>query len=179
MKARASVPFALIALALSLKTPAIAGAQQAPGGRTGFTHQYDSLIVPLARKAHVPVNLVKAIITVESQWDPTAVHLDGPDGKRGGSYGLMQVSLRTAREMGFRDKPYALCSPATNLAYGIRFLGWVYAGAGGNVARAVSVYNGGHVDEERTERNYYVGGGFVYSNEAYVDVVLYFYRRGE
>src|SRR5260370_32866700 len=48
---------------------------------------------------------------------PEAVNNTGGDAARGGSYGASQVSLQTARELGFKGTPQELLDPATNARY--------------------------------------------------------------
>lgn len=122
---------------------------------------FDSIITPLANVAGVPVPLVKGIIAQESGFDPTATNLTGPDGARGGAFGLMQVTMTTALGMGFSGSESDLLDPTTNLTLGIRFLGYAFQQAGGDWGYAAAIYNGGKR----------LGDGS-YTDQAYVTAVI-------
>ncbi len=122
---------------------------------------YDAIITTACAENNVPVALVKAIIGVESNFIPTAQNLTGTDLARGGSYGLMQVSLQTADGLGYSGAPAGLLDPATNIGLGVTFLADVLDEAAGDPATAASLYNGGHA----------LGGG-TFTNQAYVEQVM-------
>jgi soluble lytic murein transglycosylase-like protein len=137
--------------------------------RWAAENDYDALIVPRAQAADVEVALVKAIIAHESRFVPTAYHFDGPDPALNASYGLMQVEGRTARDCGFTGDFPTLYDPGTNLDLGIPLLGELLRHYTGDVARAVSAYNGG----DRPALGF--GTPFpdgTFGNQAYVDDVL-------
>jgi soluble lytic murein transglycosylase-like protein len=73
---------------------------------------------------------------VESRYRP---HATG----RGGYIGLMQLSYRTARGMGFRGSRAALYEPENNIRYGVHYLATAYRMSGGNLCATVSKYQGG------------------------------------
>ena len=75
--------------------------------------RYDQLILTHARRHGLSARLVKAIITVESQFTARAV---SPAGARG----LMQLMPATAAELGF--DPRALGDPDTNIRAGTAYL---------------------------------------------------------
>jgi soluble lytic murein transglycosylase-like protein len=104
--------------------------------------------------------LVCAIIEQESSWDPYAIRYEpafrsryvAPLGlapteevARSISWGLMQVMGQVAREHGFREKSLAaLTDPATGLAFGCAvFAAKISAAAGGDIPRALQLWNGG------------------------------------
>jgi soluble lytic murein transglycosylase-like protein len=74
---------------------------------------------------------------VESRYNARAT---GP----GGYIGLMQLSYRTARGMGYSGSRAGLYDPETNLRYGMKYLGGALRLAGGSTCGAVSKYQGGH-----------------------------------
>ena len=76
--------------------------------------EYISIVADAFRAAGLPPELGCAIARQESFWDPNAKVIYGPDGERGGSYGLCQMSLQTARGLGFTGTPTELCDPKTN-----------------------------------------------------------------
>lgn len=97
-----------------------------------------------AAKAGVPVELVRAIIRVESDWDK---ELTG----HAGEIGLMQIKPETARDMGFSGKADALYEPETNIRWGVAYLAAAYKLAKGDVCQTVLKYNGGHAATKMTD----------------------------
>jgi soluble lytic murein transglycosylase-like protein len=85
----------------------------------------------------VPFALVDAVMWVESGYDPRA---------RGGvgEIGLMQVLPATAALMGFEGSLAKLAEPATNIAYGTRYLAQAWRLAGGDICTTVMKYRAGH-----------------------------------
>ncbi len=105
---------------------------------------YDDLISQWAATYGLPFSLVKAIVQVESGFDPNAENLTGGDAARGGSYGLMQVSLETAQGYGYDidTTGQGLLDPSTNLQYGCMYLADCYSQAAGDIAKTAAAYNG-------------------------------------
>ncbi|MDR6286282.1 soluble lytic murein transglycosylase-like protein [Methylopila jiangsuensis] len=101
------------------------------------TGSIPALVTQMAREAGVSPALAHAVVKVESRYQPRAT---GP----GGYIGLMQLSYRTARGMGFRGSRQALYEPRTNLRYGMKYLAGAVAKSGGSTCGAVSKYQGGH-----------------------------------
>lgn len=99
--------------------------------------RFDTLIASYASANNVPLSLAHAVVTVESNYNP---------GMRGsaGEIGLMQVKLQTARGMGYRGSAKGLYEPATNIRYGMMYLGEARKLAGGDLCGTVLKYNGGH-----------------------------------
>ncbi|WP_188409527.1 lytic transglycosylase domain-containing protein [Agaricicola taiwanensis] len=100
----------------------------------------ESLRAMVARHAAangVPYNLAHGVIMVESRYNARAT---GP----GGYIGLMQLSYRTAKGMGYSGTRAGLYDPDTNLRYGMKYLGGALRLAGGSTCGAVSKYQGGH-----------------------------------
>ena len=120
-------------------------------------------LLTLARTAaanhSLDAQLVCAVIEQESAWDPHAIRYEpafraryvAPLGlppteevARSISWGLMQVMGQVAREHGFGGKFLsALCDPAAGLEIGCAVLSAKLAAAGGEVARALQLWNGG------------------------------------
>jgi soluble lytic murein transglycosylase-like protein len=103
--------------------------------------RFESLIVRYAKQQNVDVALVKAVVAVESAFEPEAV-----SGK--GAVGLMQVIPETAQRYGVNDDKrrsvaQKLLDPAINLHVGTRYLRDLLALFGGNVALALAAYNAG------------------------------------
>lgn len=82
-------------------------------------------IVALARELHgdIDLPLLLAIIEHESSFNPDAFLVD----RNGGSWGLMQLDLPTARDRGYKGDGPGLRDPRTNIFYGVKQLDWIAA----------------------------------------------------
>ena len=108
--------------------PAAASAQA--GG------SYDALIARYAAENGVPLPLAHAVVRQESGYNARA---------RGrGTVGLMQIKPATARGIGYRGSTAALYDPATNLQWGMKYLGGAYKLGGGDTCATALRYQGGH-----------------------------------
>src|ERR1700738_2416227 len=87
-------------------TPPFSGPAQAQQ-RT----QYETLVATHARANGVPEALIHRVIVRESKYRPALVG-------RGGTIGLMQIKLATARSLGYTGSAEGLRDPDTNLSYG-------------------------------------------------------------
>ncbi len=99
--------------------------------------KYASLIRKAAAKHGVPVKIARAVVEVESNFNPRA---------RGsaGEVGLMQIKPATARGIGYRGSTRALYDPETNLEWGMKYLAGAHERAGGDVCGTILRYNAGH-----------------------------------
>src|SRR6476620_9185010 len=98
---------------------------------------YEALVATHAQANGVPEALVHRVIVRESRYQPRLVG-------RGGTIGLMQIKLATARGMGYTGDAAGLRDPNTNLTYAVKYLAGAYRAANGNHNRAVSYYAGGY-----------------------------------
>lgn len=103
------------------------------------------LVLQIAPEGGQDPALVLGIIERESNFNPTAQNLLDPNG---GSFGLMQMQLPTARDMGYSSNdPRGLFDPATAITVGVAYLGWIaqylarYGITGENAT--VAAYNAG------------------------------------
>lgn len=110
---------------------------------SGMNVPYEGQIDSVAQQFNVDPALIAAIISVESNFSPSAVNNTGGDAARGGSYGLMQMSLKTAQGYGYTGTGPGLLDVMTNLTYGTRYLADCVAQANGDIAGAASCYNSG------------------------------------
>ena len=99
---------------------------------------YDPLIEQYATRSEVPAELVRAVVQVESGFDPAARSSVG-------AMGLMQLMPETAAELGVAD-PY---DPADNLRDGITYLKQLLDQYDGNEEIALAAYNAGPGAVER------------------------------
>src|SRR3954467_2181368 len=98
---------------------------------------YDALVTTHANANAVPEALVHRVIVRESRYQP---HLVG----RGGTIGLMQIKLATARGLGYTGDAAGLRDPNTNLPYGGKYLAGAWRAANGDPNRAVHYYAAGY-----------------------------------
>ncbi len=108
---------------------------------------YDALISSQAAANGVPEALVHRVIVRESKYRADLVG-------RGGTMGLMQIKLATARGVGYTGTATGLRDPETNLTYGIRYLAGAYRAANGNFDRSVAYYAGGYYYAAKRQRTH-------------------------
>lgn len=144
---------------------------------------YQELVTKEARKNGLDARVLAAIITVESNWHPSAMHVEAHyryvlnlalHARESGvsidterhlqrvAWGLTQLVGGTARSIGFRGPLSGLLDPATNVHWGARYLGGLNRRYR-NVWDCVAAYNAGSV-----RRNLKTGR---YSNQSYVDKI--------
>ena len=107
--------------------------------------QYDALVAAHAQANGVPEALVHRVIMRESRYQPALVG-------RGGTIGLMQIKLATARGLGYTGTAEGLRNPETNLAWGIKYLAGAYRAAGSDHSRAVHYYASGYYYAAKRQR---------------------------
>jgi soluble lytic murein transglycosylase-like protein len=82
----------------------------------------------------VPIELVEAVIEVESNWQPYAVSPKG-------AAGLMQLMPATAVKLGVRN-PFRI---EENIRAGVRYLAWLMRLFGGDLRLVTAAYYAGEV----------------------------------
>jgi soluble lytic murein transglycosylase-like protein len=107
--------------------------------------EYDALIATHAKANAVPEALVHRVIVRESRYQPRLVG-------RGGTIGLMQIKLSTARSLGYTGDAEGLRDPITNLTYAVRYLAGAYRAANGDHNRAVAYYASGYYWAAKRQR---------------------------
>ena len=98
---------------------------------------FDALIVAIARATDQDADLLRAIVHVESRFDPNAWC------RRAARSGLMQVMPATAVELGLAEPQRALFEPESNLRTGALYLRSLFERFAGQPALAVAAYNAG------------------------------------
>jgi soluble lytic murein transglycosylase-like protein len=122
----------IFSLTASLTTDVFASASKA-----GHDKRFSAIIAQHARANGIPVELARAVVKHESGFNA------GATGKAG-EIGLMQIKLSTARGLGYKGSAKGLYDPATNLRWGMKYLGQAQKLAGGSECGTLSRYNGGH-----------------------------------
>jgi len=107
--------------------------------------QYDSMVASHARANNVPEALVHRVIVRESKYHAGLVG-------RGGTIGLMQIKLPTARGLGYTGDAAGLRDPDTNLNWGVKYLAGAYRAANGDQSRAVRYYASGYYYAAKRQR---------------------------
>lgn len=80
------------------------------------------IVAIYAKKYGVSAALIASIIQIESGFNQGAKNLTGGDLERGGAWGLMQMTLKTAKNLGFMGDPKLLLIPSINIDYGTKLL---------------------------------------------------------
>ena len=106
---------------------------------------YDAMVTTHAGANGVPVALVHRVIVRESRYQPRLIG-------RGGTIGLMQIKLATARGLGYTGTAEGLRDPNTNLTYGVKYLAGAYRLAHGDHNRAVHYYASGYYYAAKRQR---------------------------
>ena len=128
--------------------------------------RYDAYLTEAARLYQLPVAFLRAVMHVESDYDPNVVSVDG-------AMGLMQLMPFVADKMGVLD-PF---DPRQNILGGARFLRILANQWNGDLVRTVASYNAGAGAVER-----YHGVPPYSETRRYVNRVLshyYAFRQGK
>lgn len=107
--------------------------------------EYAEMVAMHARANGVPEALVHRVIMRESRYQPGLVG-------HGGTIGLMQIKLATARGLGYTGDAAGLRDPNTNLTYAVKYLAGAYHAANGDHTRAVRYFAGGYYYVAKQQR---------------------------
>jgi len=138
---------AVVAAGLSLPQFATAGEPTHTDKQTEkhTDKKYSEMVATHAHANGVPEALVHRVIAHESRYN---AHLIG----RGGTIGLMQIKLETARGLGYTGDAAGLHDPNTNLTYGVKYLAGAYRAAKSDHDRAMRYYASGYYQIAKRQR---------------------------
>ena len=127
--------------------------------------EYDALVATHAKANGVPEALVHRVIDAKANGVPEALvhrvivresrYQPGLVG-RGGTIGLMQIKLATARGLGYTGTAEGLRDPNTNLTYAVKYLAGAYRAANGDHNRAVHYYASGYYEAAKRQHHEHV-----------------------
>jgi soluble lytic murein transglycosylase-like protein len=130
---------------LLIAAPSAAAAAPAKAGSIDWlarSAQYDGMIRGAAKEATIQAALVRAVIVVESGFNPRAV-------SKKGAIGLMQLQPATAKRYGVKN----IYDPEQNVRAGARFLRDLLTRFDSNLELALAAYNAGEDAVERYGRH--------------------------
>jgi soluble lytic murein transglycosylase-like protein len=104
--------------------------------------QYDGVISGAAKAATIQAALVRAVIVVESGFNPRAI-------SKKGAIGLMQLQPATAKRYGVKN----IYDPGENVRAGARYLSDLLLRFDSNLELALAAYNAGEEAVERYGRH--------------------------
>lgn len=129
--------------------------------KTPNVKKYEAMVQKESRKQKLDPALVKAVIAVESAYDPAAVSVKG-------AVGLMQLVPETAARYGVK----LIANPQDNINGGTRYLKDLIDMFGGNLSLALAGYNAG----EGAVRQYNNAIPPFPETRQYVNLVMQFYE---
>ena len=109
--------------------------------KSDITRQYDGLITEAAERHGVSFSLLKAMIKIESDFNPRAI-------SRAGAMGLMQIMPENIKPLNIKD-PF---DPRENIMGGTRYLKQMIDRFKGKLPLALAAYNAGPNIVERYQR---------------------------
>jgi len=110
---------------------------QTMANQTSFQTQFDGIIERVASKYGIAPALIKAVISVESNFNPYAV-------SPAGAMGLMQLMPATAKSLGVTN-PF---DPVQNIEGGVKYLQSLFKRFNGKLDLALAAYNWGPANVE-------------------------------
>jgi len=91
----------------------------------------------------VPYTWGMAFARQESAFRPQSFNSMGGDGRRGGAFGMFQLTLLTARTLRFSGQPTELLNPQVNAMWAATLVSDLYARYAGKLTDVAAAYNSG------------------------------------
>lgn len=123
-----------------VNNPATVGVNPAKA-RMAYRQKLDDMVVRTANRYGVDPHLARAVVTAESDFEPSVL-------SHAGAMGLMQLMPETAKDLDVND-PW---DPEQNVDGGVRYLGRMIKRFGGDVGKALMAYNWGPSNVENGGR---------------------------
>lgn len=139
----------LLAIVLICAGSASGASQSLP--LSGYRPYADQMVKRYAAQYRIPADMVRAVIRVESNWNPGAVSSKG-------AQGLMQLMPATAR-LKHVSHPFWIYQ---NIGGGTAYLAYLYRHFGGDWRLALAAYNAGPAVVEKRGLRYSSPGVFTY-----------------
>lgn len=130
---------------------------------------YDDIINSAAKEYRVDPKLIRAFISVESNWNPSASRHEPQINDT--SWGLMQVLLTTGRRISGNPSLTSkqLIQPTVNILIGTKFLRELINRYKGNLEEVIAAYNAGSAIRSKLNPSKFI-------NQSYVDKVMRAYK---
>ena len=123
--------------------------------------QFDTMILDAANKYNLDPDIIRAVVKVESDFDPLAV-------SKSGALGLMQLMPQTAKELKV-ENPF---DPQENIEGGVKHFRQLWEAFDGDLVLCVAAYNAG---KNAVSKNWKVPNNSETTN--FVDKVLGYYHK--
>lgn len=128
----------------------------------------DQMVEYYAAEYRIPANMIRAVIRVESNWNPGAVSSKG-------AQGMMQLMPGTARSLEV-NHPFWIYQ---NIGGGTAYLAYLYWRFGGDWRLALAAYNAGPGVVEKRGLRYSSPGVFAYVSRVLAEYRLLLQMKGQ
>ena len=128
----------------------------------------EQMVEYYAAQYRIPANMIRAVIRVESNWNPGAVSSKG-------AQGMMQLMPGTARSLEV-SHPFWIYQ---NIGGGTAYLAYLYRRFGGDWRLALAAYNAGPAVVEKRGLRYSSPGVFAYVSRVLAEYRLLLQMKGQ
>jgi|SRR5690242_2512730 len=128
----------------------------------------EQMVEYYAVQYRIPANMIRAVIRVESNWNPGAVSSKG-------AQGMMQLMPGTARSVQV-NHPFWIYQ---NIGGGTAYLAYLYRRFGGDWRLALAAYNAGPAVVEKRGLRYSSPGVFAYVSRVLSEYRLLLQMKGQ
>jgi soluble lytic murein transglycosylase-like protein len=128
----------------------------------------EQIVEYYAAQYRIPANMIRAVIRVESNWNPGAVSSKG-------AQGMMQLMPDTARSLEV-NHPFWIYQ---NIGSGTAYLAYLYRRFGGDWRLALAAYNAGPAVVEKRRLRYSSPEVFAYVSRVLAEYRLLLQMKGQ